>query len=75
MSADKSRHDTLRLSRLTQEKTCEGMTLPQLFSELSSLQCVLTNVTEEYRDRRETIDLLTARIDIVRSFIAEKIGV
>lgn len=75
MGVDKLKHETVRLSRLTQEKICASMTLDQLRSELSSLQCLLTNLTDEYRDRRETIELVVARIEVVRGFIAEKVDV
>ena len=67
------RHNTVKESRLTQERQCATMSLDQLKAELSTLRCLLTKVNSEYEDRRSLHDSLSARIDVVQGVIIEMI--
>lgn len=62
-------HASVRLSRVLQEKACRVMDLATLQDEMSKLRNVLKNVIQEYEDRAETIQCLTARIDVVDAHI------
>lgn len=62
-------HASVRLSRVLQEKAVRGMSLAELQDEKLKLGNVLKNVTAEYEDRVETMQCLSARIDVVDAHI------
>ena len=73
LSRDLRKHETVRLSKLNQERKCANMHESELRAEMQQLKDLLAKVKDEYNDRAETILCICGMIDVVRALLIEKI--